>query len=287
MKRILILWVIAVSLILVFDYASGSHESAMWSPEGLPVDNRRGPWFATIDLEAEEWAWDIIPFSRKGPTALKFEVRPGDCFTANPHAPETGWDDCTRDRERSEIREKWSPPLNREIWYEWSMYIPIDYEYIYPKQIVFQWHGGDWGPNAYFQLNRNNLYIDILTEEHQTTFQKKVGELPKGQWIDFVVRAVWTDQNNGEFDVWIDDGSPHIMIYPYYGKQVLSYRGPTMDPATVQKKGVGPHVKMGVYRSHLFRWTEPRPLPTHILLFDEYRRGFRYDDVNMDLYAGD
>lgn len=286
------LWITVLSIVTLVGLASvdaGQLEDILYNPQGLPVDDKRGPWFATIDVEATEWAWNRQSVAtRRGETALRFEVRDGDCFTANPSNPESGWDDCTRDRERSEIREKWSPPLNREVWYEWSMLIPNDYEYIYPKQIIFQWHGGDWGPNAYFQLNRNNLLIDILTQEHQTTFQHKVGEIPKNRWLDFTVRAVWSDKENGEFDVWIQDTTlAHAMIYPYHGQKVLEYRGPTMDSDTVKKKGVGPHVKMGVYRSHLFRWTEARPLPTHVLYFDEYRRGYTYEEVAIERYRGD
>ena len=134
----------------LFSYAEYD-TSIMWNPQGLPVDESRGPWFATIDLEATEWAWQRQQnLVRKGDTALRFELRDGDCFTAEPNAPESGWDDCTRDRERSEIREKWYAPLNRDVWYAFSVFIPEDYVWMYPKQIFFQWHGGDWGPNVYF-----------------------------------------------------------------------------------------------------------------------------------------
>lgn len=256
-------------------FAVAEHDHLMWNPQGLPVDEFRGPWFATIDLDATDYAWQRqTELTRKGNTALRLEVRDGDCFTAYPHDPAREWDDCTRDRERAEIREKWYAPLDTPVWYAFSMYIPEDYEYMYPKQIFFQWHGGDWGPNVYFQLNRDKFLIDVLTEEHQTTTQHEVGVLPKGRWIDFQVQARWTNASTGFFNLYIN------------GSEVWKYTGKTMDDKTY-RIGKGPYVKMGIYRSHLFRWTEDRPHPTHVLYFDEYRRSLNFSDVDIVNHAGD
>jgi len=269
------LFIAFVSFLVAVSVSFADHDNLMWSPSGLPLDDHRGPWFATIDLEATQWAWiRQSQNTRKGDTALRFEVRPGDCFTAKPHNPASGWDDCTRDRERSEIRERWLPLLDQEVWYEWSMFIPNNYEYIYPKQIFFQWHDGEGGPVVYFQLNRNNFLIDILTKPSETTHQYKIGELPKNQWIDFTVRAVWSDRNNGNFTLWIDD------------QFVMEHVGPNMYPQEKLTK-FGPFVKMGIYRSHLFRWKEDRPLPVQVLYFDEYRRGGSQEEVDINNHQGD
>ena len=72
----------------------------------------------------------VAGFSRKGPTSLRFEVRSGDCFTAYPDRPSSGWDDCTRHRERAEVREKWTAMWNRPVWYAISIYIPRNYEFL-------------------------------------------------------------------------------------------------------------------------------------------------------------
>ena len=255
--------------------AHADHERPMWDPQGLPEDEQRGPWFATIDLEATDWAWkrqsDIV---RKGPTALRFEMRDGDCFTALPHTPEEGWDDCTRDRERSEISEKWKPELDRNVWYAFSLYIPEDYPYMYPKQMFFQWHNKVWGPNIYFHLNRNEFQIDVLAEEHETTQKYHMGELPKGVWLDFAVNIVWTNSDNGKMVLYID------------GDKVVDYRGPTMDDRSYTM-GASPQVKMGLYRSHLFRWESEDPHPTQIIYHDEYRRGYTFREVDVRRYEGD
>ena len=243
----------------------------------LPVDDRRGWWFETIDLDARDYAYDVVTDNtRKGETALRFELRDGDCYTAYPENPSNGWDDCTRDRERSEIRERWDPPVDKQVWYAFSLFIPEDYEPMYPKQIFFQWHAGP-GPVIYYHLNENKFHIDILAEIGRTTTQYTFGDdvLTPGEWHDFEVNIVWSgNEQNGKMLLYVD------------GVKLVEYRGATMDPETYAL-GKGPQVKMGIYRSHLFRWEQDRPHPTHVLYFDEYRRGFNQSDVDLDNYEGD
>lgn len=243
----------------------------------LPVDEFRGPWLETIDQDAREYAYEVTDENtRLGPTALRFELRDGDCFTAYPANPDQGWDDCTRDRERAEVREKWSPQLDTDVWYAVSVFIPEDYEPMYPKQMFMQWHNLDWGPNIYFHLNRNKFLIDILAEEGKTTTQYDIGTdvLSLGKWHDIVVNVVWSGTDQGKMILYVD------------GAHVVSYSGPTLDAGTYAK-GVGPTVKLGLYRSHLFRWEKPEPHPTHIIYHDEYRRGYKFEDVDINNYQGD
>ena len=267
-------------LVLVFVFvfaatASAHHDNLLWNPQGYPTDEKRGPWFTTIDLEAVDWAIQRVEDrTRKGPTALRFEVRDGDCFTAKPHAPATGWDDCTRDRERSELREKWYPELHTPVYYAYSMFIPEDYEYMYPKQIVTQWHGGA-SPTMYFSLDRDQFEVDIRTETSQTTHKYELGVLPKGVWLDFVVRVVWSNSDDGMVKIWVNDNL------------LLEHQGATMDPQGYAR-GQGPFAKFGIYRSHLYRWEYPeRDHPTQVLYFDEYRRGYNRDDITVENNTGD
>ena len=242
----------------------------------IPVDNQRGPWNDTIDEDARDYAYNrILGFSRKGDTSIRIELRDGDCYTAYPENPSSGWDDCTRDRERSELREKWEPDLHRDTWYSISMFIPEDYKYMYPKQIFMQWHGGP-GPSVYFQLNEDKFYIDVLTEPGITTTKYEIGTqlLTPGQWHDFVVNAVWSKYKDGKLIVYVN------------GNTILEHHGPTMDPVSYDE-GNGPFFKFGIYRSHLFRWESEEPRPTQILYFDEYRRGYRFEDVDVRQQVGD
>jgi len=242
----------------------------------IPNDGQRGTWFDTIDEDARPYAYNFIQDNvRKGPNALRFELRDGDCYTANPSNPSSGWDDCTRERDRAEVRERWEPKLDREVWYSFSFYIPNDYQYINnPKQMFFQWHGGVWGPNAYFMIKKKNVYLDILTQKHQTTMQYNLGEWEKGKWHDVVINVRWTNKANGFMKVWKN------------GKYLVEYKGATMDPETYAT-GHGPHVKYGIYVSHKSRWEGPGKRPTHVLYFDEYRRSYKYPQVDIKNYSGD
>jgi len=247
-------------------------------PSILRVDDHRGPWMDTIDEDARDYAYQRVNnHTYRGPTALRFELRDGDCYTAYPESPSSGWDDCTRDRERSEVRERWSAPLDTSMWYQISMFIPEDYEPMYPKQIFWQWHNGDWGPNLYFHLNENKFHIDILTRRHQTTTQYTFGReiLKLGYWHEITVNAVWSaDPERGRLLVFVDN------------QLIVEHFGPTLDLETYFS-GTGPHVKYGIYRSHLYRYNEPGPHPTHVLFFDEYRRGFDFESVDVGNYPGD
>jgi len=244
----------------------------------LRLDSTSGPWTDTVDEDARAYAYDVqSDFVFQGQTALRFELRDGDCFTAYPNNPAQGWDDCTRDRERAEVRERWNAPVDTDMWYSIMLYIPRDYEPMYPKQIFWQWHNGQWGPNMYFHLNDNRFHVDILTEEGLTTTQYQFGpsDLRLGQWHELVVNVVWSGREDlGRMDLYVN------------GQRYIAHRGATLDSATYAS-GVGPYVKYGIYRSHLFRFDEPGPHPTHVLYFDEYRRGFSFADVDVDRYAGD
>jgi hypothetical protein len=244
----------------------------------LIVDDHRGPWTDTVDEDARDYAYtleDEIVF--RGDTALRFELRDGDCYTAYPSNPSQGWDDCTRDRERAEVRERWNAPLDTSMWYQINLFIPEDYEPMYPKQMFWQWHNGLWGPNMYFHLNENRFHIDILTEQHQTTTQYTFGDdvLTLGEWHEITVNVVWSaDPNLGRAIIYVN------------GEKLVEHFGATLDPDTYAS-GKGPYVKYGIYRSHLFRWEFDEPHPTHVLYFDEYRRGYSFDEVDAENYPGD
>jgi hypothetical protein len=248
------------------------------SPDVLRVDSTSGPWIDTIDLDARSYAYQLVSDNvGKGSTALRFELRDGDCFTAYPAAPETGWDDCTRDRERTEVREKYQAPIDTDIWYSIMLYIPDDYVPMYPKQIFMQWHSGAVGPNLYFHLNENKFHVDILAEPHMTTTQYTFGTdvLTTGTWHEITVNAIWSGRDDlGRMDLYVD------------GQRLVQHRGATLSPS-VYEAGIGPNVKYGIYRSHLFRYEPEGPHPTHVLYFDEYRRGFDFSEVDPDRYEGD
>jgi len=249
--------------------------------EILRVDNARGPWMDTVDEEARTYAYTRVEgFSRKGPTSLRFEVRSVDCYTAYPSNPSRGWDDCTRHRERSEVREKWTAPWNIPVWYGISIYIPEDYNFLYPKQIIFQWHRGEQ-PVAYLKLERKNLKLDILTELGETTSIYDLGNVFDkgwaGRWIDVYWYINWSVENTGFLNMWIDR------------EQVIQHTGATTDEEKGKcgTKDCGVFVKYGIYRSHLFRYEGgENNVPTQVLYFDEYRRGYSHREVDIESNEG-
>jgi hypothetical protein len=264
-----------LALILIFLSGAALAQAA---PSTLRQDLTSGPWSDTVDEDARGYAYTVQDeFVFQGPTALRFELRHGDCYTAYPNNPAQGWDDCTRDRERAEVRERWSAPVDTSMWYSIMVYIPSDYQSMYPKQIFWQWLNDTWGPNMFFHLSNNRFYVDILTEKWQTTTQYALDSnaLPLGQWNEIVVNVVWSGRDDlGRMDLYVA------------GQHLISHKGATLDTATYTS-GVGPHVKYGIYRSHLFRYNIAGLRPTHVLYFDEYRRGYSFADVDVDRYAGD
>lgn len=248
------------------------------TPQQLPVDQYRGPWSDTIDLDARGYAYRIETQNVfRGLTALRFELRDGDCYTAYPENPSRGWDDCVRDRERTEVRERWNAPVDVSMWYQIHLYIPEDYTPMYPKQIFMQWHNGSWGPNVYFHLNNNRFHVDILTQPGLTTTQYTFGDdiLTLGRWHEIMVNVTWSaDPTRGHMTLYVND------------RLLIDHRGATLDAATYES-GIGPFFKYGIYRSHLFRYQYPGPHPTHVLYFDEYRRGYSQQQVEALNHPGD
>ena len=247
----------------------------------LRTDNNRGPWMDTVDESARGYAYKrVAGFSRKGATSLRFEVRSGDCYTAYPNNPSSGWDDCTRHRERAEVREKWTAPWNTTVWYGISIYIPDNYNFLYPKQIIFQWHRGKQ-PVAYLKLERENLKFDILTELGQSTSIYDLGNVFEmgwaGKWIDVLWKINWSENDTGHLYMWIDDS------------QVIQHWGATSDKEEGKcgNRSCGVFVKYGIYRSHLFRYEGGEDnVPTQVLFFDEYRRGEIRNEVDVELNEG-
>ena len=275
-KRIYILFFIIIITLLVVSF--GIADTAV-----LRTDGNRGPWMDTVDEGARGYAYTrVTGFSRKGPTSLRFELRSGDCYTAYPNNPSSGWDDCTRHRERAEVRERWTAMWDRPLWYAISIYIPNNYEFLYPKQIIFQWHRGEQ-PVAYLKLERKNLKFDILTELGKSTSIYDLGNVLEmgwaGKWIDVLWKVNWSVDDTGYLYMWIDDS------------QVIQHWGATTDKekgkCLASNGNCGPFAKYGIYRSHLFRYKGGEDnLPVQVLFFDEYRRGYIRDEVNVELNEG-
>ena len=187
---------------------------------------------------------------RFGKQSLRFEVRNGDGW---------GWD-ARNDRERSELL---ICCVNKKTtWTAWSLYLPNDYEKIFPaKTMLAQFHNDADNPPAFAFDNQSERHVNegggfwIAVDEYinKKFLLKKLLDHSEtlGRWNDILVNAKWTHKENGFFKIWIN------------GKLAFHHKGMT------QEKGENIEFHVGIYRSFLSR--TPGPDKTQIAYYDEIR----------------
>ncbi len=187
---------------------------------------------------------------RFGKQSLRFEVRNGDGW---------GWD-ARNDRERSELI---ICCVNKKTtWTAWSLYLPNDYEKIFPaKTMLAQFHNDADNPPAFAFDNQSERHVNegggywIAVDEYinKKFLLKKLLDHSEtlGRWNDILVNAKWTHKENGFFKIWIN------------GKPAFHHKGMT------QEKGENIEFHVGIYRSFLSR--TPGPDKTQIAYYDEIR----------------
>ncbi len=218
-------------------------------------------------LSNTKWGYQIVrDTTRAGRRAQRFEVRPGDCYRNE------GWNDCTTDRERSEIRLKKSWRYGTVQWIGFSVFLPPDFQTsARVNTTVGQIHqkGGPSGtarglpsfpPLVQLEM-RGNSYragIHILTGS-ATNVRDDVRYLDlaridqmRGRWTDV---ALHLDTRNGAqlFEVYID-GIRRAQIRDFINFVPKDFR-----------------FKYGIYRSFVSK--HGGPMPTQILYIDEVRMG--------------
>ena len=187
---------------------------------------------------------------RFGKQSLRFEVRNGDGW---------GWD-SRNDRERVELL---ICCVNKKTtWTTWSLYLPNDYEIIFPaKTMLAQFHNDADNPPAFAFENQSGrtkkegggYWIEVDEYVGGNNVPKKLLDKSKmhGSWNDILVNAKWTHKKDGFFKIWIN------------GKLVFHHKGMT------QEKGEQIEFHVGVYRSFISRTSEPDA--TQIAFYDEIR----------------
>ncbi len=166
------------------------------------------------------------------PRVERFEVRPGDC------SRNEGWDDCAKDRERSELSEavKATGP-GQEWWYGWSLYVPDGYVNVYPTKVALgQFHQDKSHPVWMFQNAQGGYHLDDQVFGSTRRYYELIPESDlRGKWHRIEVHAKWSRGQDGFFRVWAD------------GKHKVDVAGPTMTAQAV-------YFKYGLYRSFLSRY---------------------------------
>ena len=245
--------------------------------------NDRG-WFDPMmrSLNHKSYGYQIVEdVTGSAPTKFieRFEVRPGDC-AANPG----GWDDCTTDRERSELSQK-----NKDIligdteWYGWYLFVPKGHQDIYPANLYMgqfhQWKArpAKARPAWMFQnykggyylknfVNMNWLAIDLLKAQHPNfvEYTELIGfKNFLGKWHKIEVQAKWSEGKDGFFKVYVN----RQLKFKFFGR-------------TASAKKI--YFKYGIYRawiSNFKGFNNGKPPPTQIVYFTKVNRGGSREDI--------
>ena len=219
-------------------------------------------------LSVTDWGYTIVGSpSRAGPHAQRFEVRSGDC------ASNGGWDDCARDRERSEFRPDLEWDSGDPMWLGFSVFLPSDFAVSnHVKTTIAQIHqrGGpirvagaqvSRPPVMQMELRGTTLRLTVhvpgAANIHVTLAQ--IDEM-RGAWTDFRVEFVSGDDL--AMRVWVND---------ILRADVRDW--PTPPPEFF-------YFKYGIYRSFVSR--HGGPMPTQVLYIDEVRLGPSSSSVAVD-----
>ena len=183
--------------------------------------------------------------------SIRFESNDGEC------GKEPKWNDCTNDRERTELYYK-KKPWKKERWYRFYIHLPEDYNSIAPaKMSLIQWkrhkpskvlvmfqhmHGG-------LTFNRNG---DSFKDSYVVL---KRNEELLGNWTEIIFSTNWhPDPEKGFMKVWID------------GKLKVDFKG-----VSNTKKGKELSLRYGLYSSSMSRFKtafETQTMPQRVVFFD-------------------
>ena len=196
--------------------------------------------------------------TRLGQQSLRFELRDGDCGYGS------SWSDCESDRGRHELSGK-KHKNGSEHWYFWSIYLPDDYQSIFPAiTLLGQFHQDDGEP--VFTLDNDGggyTYEQWLGDIfiNSSPLLEPIEML--GRWNDVVINAKWTDKDDGFLRIWIN------------GKLAYDYTGTTTE------KGLKAYHKFGIYDSYLSRYTSGK-IPTRVVYYDEVRTANSCKKLKLD-----
>ena len=225
----------------------------------------------SLEIGAKPWGHSTVSSpnypDRFGDTSERFEVRPGDCSRGHD-----GWDDCSTNRERSELAQTGGQNDGSEYWYGWSIFFPDEFENMYPTQVtlgqfhqiggkpVFMFKNGE--PPSYYSyhVEPGGYWLQDRTYPASPRSYNLIDEKDlRGVWHDILVHARWSRKDDGFFRVWVN------------GTQRVDRDGKTMTKSKV-------YFKYGIYR----RGLRPKTV-TQVVYYDEILRGKSRELVDIRL----
>lgn len=219
-------------------------------------------WHKELPLSSSFRLSDSI--ARKGIFSARFELGKGDPLDNNG--------------KRAELAMP--PETEPERWYGFSQYFPASYASDPLPEIVGQWHAtpdpgltGTISPPISIWNENNHLKLVLqwaskLNAINKTIDGKKefdLGDLPKGQWIDWAFHIKFSWQGDGILEVWKNK------------QKVVSYYG-----SNSYNEQILPYFKIGIYK---WPWDDAAtakssPEQNRVVYYDEIRVGDKTADLD-------
>ena len=197
----------------------------------------------------------VSDFSIIGDKSIRFESNDGECWK------EPKWNDCTNDRERTELYYK-KKPWKKERWYRFYIHLPKDYNSIAPaKMSLIQWKRHK--PSKVLVMFQH-MHAGLTFNRNGDTFRDSYVLLKKneellGNWTQIIFNTNWhPDPDKGFMKVWID------------GQLKIDFKGISNHPS----KGKEQSLRYGLYNSSMSRYKnifETKKMPQRIIFFDGVR----------------
>jgi hypothetical protein len=158
-------------------------------------------------------------------------------------------------------------------WYGWSFYIPDNAQWQKSglRQYLAQWRyqntsgcvdskscaGVTIGGSGHHMLYDNGrLTFDLFPQDSACSYiprrVKKValdlGTCPRGVWVDVMIRALWTNNSNGNVAIWVQrNNGGYALAANYTGANWVDQYGPGCGYGLASKPVSAPNWQMGLY----------------------------------------
>lgn len=206
-----------------------------WPPAAAGEENFTGWRFVrSLPLGARKAALSRVfpPHPvRSGASSLLVQVRPGDCARGK-----RGQNDCTRDRERVELKQVGDYQHPGERWaYGLSLFLPGDFTNLWPVKVYFaQFHQEGARPAVMLANDRGGLWLIVRARRPFRRYRLLAREQLRGRWLDLSLKIAWSRGDDGRIDVWLN------------GRKIVADRGANASAEDI-------YFKFGLYRAFVSR----------------------------------